>query len=169
MLKIFFYLRWAYFSFFPLFKLLVCITPYISTNLLHLNSSSLTPARLLQPGVVFGGRPIEDVRWILDQRQKQESPIVYGIKSNAVGYDGISLKFLKFVLHHMEPFLTHIFNFIFTFTIFTFAWKTTEVFSVHKISSECELKEADRQTHQFFFRRCRRLWRCLWRNKLWSF
>lgn len=137
-------------------QLIVCIILYISTNLFHLHSSSLTPARPLQPGVIFGVRPTEDVRWI----PKAEARVSYrGLKSNAVGFNGILLKFLKFLkllLYHTEPFLTHILNFIFSFTIFPSAWKMAKVFPVHKIPSECELKDTDRQTHQYF--RCRRLW-----------
>jgi hypothetical protein len=35
---------------------------------------------------------------------------IHQIRSNAVGADGVPIKFLKIILHHILPYITHVFN-----------------------------------------------------------
>jgi len=49
------------------------------------------------------------------------------VKSNALGLDGISLKFLKLLLPAVTPCITHIFNTILSKSIFPRVWKVSRV------------------------------------------
>lgn len=60
---------------------------------------------------------------------------IASIKSDAVGLDGISLRFIKLILPHVLPYITHIFNFVLTSSIFPSVWKISKVLPVHKKST----------------------------------
>lgn len=60
--------------------------------------------------------------------------VVYSIKSNAIGLDGLPLIFVKMILPFIVPVLTHIVNFAFTSSTFPRAWKLSKVLPVHKKS-----------------------------------
>lgn len=60
--------------------------------------------------------------------------VVYSIKSNAMGLDGLPLIFIKMILPFIGPVLTHIVNFAFTSSTFPRAWKLSKVLPVHKKS-----------------------------------
>ena len=57
------------------------------------------------------------------------------IKSNAVGHDGIHLKFIKMMLPFVLPSITHIFNHIITTSQFPTIWKVANIIPVNKKSS----------------------------------
>jgi hypothetical protein len=52
---------------------------------------------------------------------------IMGIKSDAVGADGLSIKFIRIVFPHFLTVLTHLFNFVITPSSFPTAWKTAIV------------------------------------------
>lgn len=54
------------------------------------------------------------------------------IKSNAIGEDGVSLKFLKLILPHIVSTLTHIVNYILMVRTFPKLWKVANVIPVAK-------------------------------------
>ena len=54
------------------------------------------------------------------------------IKSNAVGNDGIHLKFVKIVINFILPILTHIFNHIVTTCTFYSIWKIGKIVPIAK-------------------------------------
>jgi hypothetical protein len=51
------------------------------------------------------------------------SNAIMGIKSGAVGADGFSIKFIRIVLPHILSVLTHLFNFVLTYSSFSTVWK----------------------------------------------
>ena len=57
------------------------------------------------------------------------------IKSNAVGDDGISIKFFKLILPHVIGPLTHIINHCFTTSCFPESWKLATIIPIAKISN----------------------------------
>jgi len=57
------------------------------------------------------------------------------IKSNAIGYDGISTRFLKLILPVILPIITHLFNFILTTGSFPMAWKIAKIIPKQKKSN----------------------------------
>jgi hypothetical protein len=57
---------------------------------------------------------------------------IYGVKSMAIGLDGISLKFIKLILPHILPCITHIFNTILTKSQFPKTWKFSKVLPIAK-------------------------------------
>ena len=59
------------------------------------------------------------------------------IKSDAVGHDGIHLKFLKMLLPFILSPITHIFNHIITTSVFPSTWKIGNIIPVNKKSSPC--------------------------------
>lgn len=58
-----------------------------------------------------------------------------GIKSNAIGTDNIPPRFLKLILPHLLPYITHIYNSVLTSSIFPASWKTAKVIPIPKISN----------------------------------
>lgn len=59
---------------------------------------------------------------------------IISIRSNAIGDDEISPKFLKIILPHILMYITYIFNSIFTYSIFPCAWKKARVIPIPKIN-----------------------------------
>lgn len=57
---------------------------------------------------------------------------VNSIKSNAVGYDNIPIKFIKLILPLISPLLTHLINTIFTVSKFPSSWKVARVIPIAK-------------------------------------
>ena len=57
---------------------------------------------------------------------------IYSLKANAVGYDDVSLKFVKLIISFILPTLTHIFNYIITTNIFSTAGKIAQIIPVAK-------------------------------------
>jgi hypothetical protein len=61
---------------------------------------------------------------------------VFSIKSEAIGLDNVSLKFVKFVLApSLIPHLTNFFNIFFTHNIFPADWKVSKIILLPKISN----------------------------------
>lgn len=58
-----------------------------------------------------------------------------GIKSNAVGLDGISIKFLRILLPFISEHIRHIFNHAITCSVFPSSWKEVIVRPIAKVSS----------------------------------
>jgi hypothetical protein len=58
-----------------------------------------------------------------------------GITSNAIGSDGISLKFLKLLLPFIIDHVLHVFNHAFTCSVFPTMWKSVIVRLVAKVAS----------------------------------
>lgn len=58
------------------------------------------------------------------------------IKSNAVGHDNIHPKFLKVILPHILPYITHILNTIITTSSFPEKWKHAKIIPVPKSNTE---------------------------------
>ena len=56
------------------------------------------------------------------------------ISSNAVGTDGIPIKFIKMLLPVLSPILTHVFNHIIMTSTFSNCWKVGHVIPVAKVS-----------------------------------
>jgi Reverse transcriptase (RNA-dependent DNA polymerase) len=57
---------------------------------------------------------------------------IHYIKSNAVGMDGIPVKFIKILLPLILPYITHIFNTILTTSKFPETWKTSKIMPIAK-------------------------------------
>ena len=60
---------------------------------------------------------------------------IMAISSNAVGFDGINLKFIKLILPFIIPYITHVFNHIVTTSTFPLAWKIAKICPVPKKST----------------------------------
>ena len=60
---------------------------------------------------------------------------VNAIKSNAVGYDAVNLKFIKLLLPSVLQTLTHIFNHIIYTRVYPLIWKVANVIPVAKNNS----------------------------------
>lgn len=63
------------------------------------------------------------------------------LKSNAVGVDNISIKFIKLLQPNINLFITHIFNYILTSSYFPSLWKSAKVLPIHKKSTTFQLKD----------------------------
>lgn len=61
--------------------------------------------------------------------------IIVGIKSNAVGVDGVSIKFLKLILDVVMYVLEHIFNYCLQSSVFPSVWKCANVLPLPKVSN----------------------------------
>lgn len=59
---------------------------------------------------------------------------IMSITSNAIGFDLISLKFIKLFLPSLLPYITHIFNFILTSSKFPSVWKVSKIIPIPKKS-----------------------------------
>jgi len=59
------------------------------------------------------------------------SSLIY-VKSNSTGLDGITPKFLKLLLPKLVPVITHIFNTIFTKSVFPKKWKLAKIIPIPK-------------------------------------
>jgi Reverse transcriptase (RNA-dependent DNA polymerase) len=66
---------------------------------------------------------------------------ILGVKSNAIGLDGVSLRFLKLLLPAITPCITHIFNTILTSSIFPDAWKVSKILPIPKKKNPSELSD----------------------------
>lgn len=58
------------------------------------------------------------------------------IKSNSVGYDEVHPRFVKILLPHLIPYVTHLFNAILTTSTFPSSWKYAKIIPVPKTSNE---------------------------------
>ena len=56
-------------------------------------------------------------------------------KSNAIGTDGVPLRFVKIILYSVEPVLEHLFNFSLMNGVFPTAWKSALICPVPKIKN----------------------------------
>lgn len=63
------------------------------------------------------------------------------IKSNAIGEDGIPIRFIKLILHYILSPLTHIINHCFTTSRFPNLWKIATVIPVAKVPSASTMKD----------------------------
>ena len=54
------------------------------------------------------------------------------IKSNAVGDDGVHLRFIKIIIIFILPYITHIFNHIITTSSYPRSWKIAKITAVAK-------------------------------------
>jgi Reverse transcriptase (RNA-dependent DNA polymerase) len=61
------------------------------------------------------------------------------VKSNAIGLDGVPLRFLKIILTDILPILTHVFNSILTKSAFPKSWKVSKVIPIAKIKNPVEM------------------------------
>jgi Reverse transcriptase (RNA-dependent DNA polymerase) len=59
---------------------------------------------------------------------------IHQIKSNAIGLDGVPLKFLKLILPQILGIVTHIFNTILTSSVYPATWKVSKVIPIAKKS-----------------------------------
>jgi hypothetical protein len=66
---------------------------------------------------------------------------IYQIKSNAIGSDGVPIKFLRIILTHILPYVTHIFNSILTTSSFPMTWKLSKVMPVAKNNDSSGLSD----------------------------
>jgi hypothetical protein len=66
---------------------------------------------------------------------------IRGIKSEAVGLDGIPIRFLRLILPSILPCVTHIFNTVLTCSIFPDAWKVSKILPIPKIPNPGELRD----------------------------
>lgn len=97
------------------------LTPNSSNSLLHRN---------IAHRFSFSNTNIEDVyKAIMD------------IRSNAVGLDGIPIRFVKMILPILLPVVTYVFNFILTTSVYPSSWKSGKVMPVHKKTRSYELKD----------------------------
>lgn len=64
---------------------------------------------------------------------------IFAIKSNAVGLDGISIKFIKIILPLALPFFKHLFNQIIATSKFPQEWKRVKVIPIQKKSNCSEI------------------------------
>ncbi|KAK3921950.1 RNA-directed DNA polymerase from mobile element jockey [Frankliniella fusca] len=64
--------------------------------------------------------------------------IITDIKSNAVGIDGVSIKFLKLILKEIVYILEHIFNYCLQSGVFPSTWKCANILPVPKVSNPCK-------------------------------
>lgn len=64
---------------------------------------------------------------------------IHSIKSNAVGFDDIPLKFIKLILPHITTPLTYIFNLIISTSKFPRAWKLAKIIPIPKKSNGTDL------------------------------
>jgi Reverse transcriptase (RNA-dependent DNA polymerase) len=60
---------------------------------------------------------------------------IFGIKSSAIGLDGISLRFVKMILPSILPCITHIFNTVLTTSTFPNTWKISKIIPIAKIKN----------------------------------
>lgn len=58
------------------------------------------------------------------------------VKSNAVGVDNIDPRFVRILLPHILPYITHLFNSIITSSIFPTFWKLSKIIPIPKSRSE---------------------------------
>jgi hypothetical protein len=59
---------------------------------------------------------------------------IHQIKSNAIGLDGVPLKFFKIILPQILTVVIHIFNTILTTSVYPAAWKTSKIMPIAKKS-----------------------------------
>lgn len=67
--------------------------------------------------------------------------ILYGVKTNAIGHDGINIKLLLMCCPFILPFVTHIVNFCLENGVFPDNWKEAVVLPIPKNSSPKEYKD----------------------------
>lgn len=63
------------------------------------------------------------------------------VKSNAVGSDNLSPRFLKIIMQYITPIITHIFNNILTCSIYPKAWKSARVQPIPKVTNPTTINE----------------------------
>lgn len=61
--------------------------------------------------------------------------IIQGIKSNAVGPDGVTMKFLRLILNEVKYALEHIFNYCLQSGVFPSEWKCANVVPIPKVTN----------------------------------
>jgi hypothetical protein len=66
---------------------------------------------------------------------------IRGIKSETMGLDEISIRFLRLILSSILPCVTHTFNTVLTCSIFPEAWKMSKILPVSKILNPDELRD----------------------------
>jgi hypothetical protein len=66
---------------------------------------------------------------------------IRGIKSETMGLDGISIRFLRLILSSILPCVAHTFNTVLTCSIFPEAWKMSKILPVSKIPNPGELRD----------------------------
>ena len=67
--------------------------------------------------------------------------ILYGIKTNALGHDGLNIKVLLMCCPHILPYVTHILNCCLQYNIFPDAWKQALILPVPKKNNPTEFKD----------------------------
>jgi hypothetical protein len=66
---------------------------------------------------------------------------IYDIKSNAIGMDGIPVRFIKLLMPYILPYITHIFNTILTTSKFPTTWKTSKIMPIAKNNDPATLSD----------------------------
>lgn len=89
----------------------------------------------------YGPQPAGETFSFQNVTDEEVVKAVSGVKSNAIGLDGISLKFLKLLLPAITPCITHIFNTILTTSTFPKAWKVSKVLPIPKKKNPSELSD----------------------------
>jgi hypothetical protein len=72
---------------------------------------------------------------------RQVIDTIRGIISEAVGLDGISIRFLRLILPSILPCVTHMFNTVLKISIFPDVWKMFKILPVPKIPNPGELRD----------------------------
>lgn len=65
--------------------------------------------------------------------QEDTHKAIMSVKSNAIGDDGMSPRFLKIILPHILCYINHIFNTILTTSIYPSSWKCARVIPIPKV------------------------------------
>lgn len=66
---------------------------------------------------------------------------ISGIKSNALGHDGINIMMLKLCCPYIIPYVTHIINICITESVFPLCWKHAIIRPLPKVTSPVEFKD----------------------------
>lgn len=66
---------------------------------------------------------------------------IHSIKSQAVGLDGVSIKFIKIIFPLIVPYLLFIFNNIITKSFFPLCWKSAKIVPVPKVKNLTQMSE----------------------------
>jgi hypothetical protein len=57
---------------------------------------------------------------------------IHQIRSNAIGADGVTIKFLKIILPQIVPYVTHVFNTVLMSSSYPALWKLSKIMPVAK-------------------------------------
>ena len=109
-----------------------CLNRYFIESLQSSFSFSNNPGHCVQLGYGFS---------FINVTSSEVFNALNKIKSNAMGLDGIPLRFIKLLLQFLLPYITYIFNKILTSSQYPSAWKSAKVVPVHKNTKSYETKD----------------------------